>query len=234
MSPSRTALLIARATRRRTASPRAWPYWLLTSENRSRSRTIRLSGAPFADRGGMGGLDGLVEIAPVEEPGQRIAHGGFGDAGMEVGVPQRDRDLGRQQVGDAELEVGVGPLGADPGDDQDRRQRRRRRRSARPSRHAACRRRDASRGTRGGHASTSWIATTRARSAMHRPTSPCPGSISIPIAAAGKPTAGLQSGMRRRRRARRARRRRRSAARRRRPRSRPRSVADRGPRRARG
>ena len=57
---------------------------------------MRLSGASAADRGGVRGLDRLVEVAPIEQPGQRIAHGGLGDPGMEVGVLQRDRDLGRR------------------------------------------------------------------------------------------------------------------------------------------
>ena len=111
---------IARATRRRTASPTAWPWSLLTSVNRSRSRTIRLRSRPAPGGAGERGLDRLVEVASVEQPGQRVADGGLAHAGVEVGVVQRDLDLGDEQVGDAQLELGERPVGALAGRGQDR------------------------------------------------------------------------------------------------------------------
>ena len=55
---------------------------------------------------GVGGLDRLVEEAPVEQAGQRVAQRRIGDPGVQVGVLEGDRDLGGQQVGDAALELG--------------------------------------------------------------------------------------------------------------------------------
>ena len=43
---------------------------------------------------GVGRLDRLVEEASVEQPGQRIAHRRLRDPRVEVGVLERDRDLG--------------------------------------------------------------------------------------------------------------------------------------------
>ena len=54
---------------------------------------------------GVGGLDRLVEEAPVEQAGQRVAQGRIGDPGVQVGVLEGDRDLGGQQVGDAAARV---------------------------------------------------------------------------------------------------------------------------------
>ena len=118
MSPSRTAPAIARATRRSTASPTAWPCSLFTAENRSRSRTMRLSCGRRPARRGEGGLDRLVEEASVEQAGQLVADGGLAHPGVPLGVLQRDCDLGREQVGDAQLELaerrGAGPVARRP------------------------------------------------------------------------------------------------------------------------
>ena len=68
----------------------------------------------------MGRLDRLVEEAPVEQPGQRIAQGGLGDQGVEVGVLERDRHLRREHVRDATFHLREPAIDADPGHEQDR------------------------------------------------------------------------------------------------------------------
>ena len=62
---------------------------------------MRLSSRARSPGVGVRGLDRLVEEAPVEQAGQRVAQGGVGDARVQVGVLEGDRDLGGQQVGDA-------------------------------------------------------------------------------------------------------------------------------------
>ena len=85
--------------------------------------------------GGAGerGLDRLVEVASVEEPGQRVADRGLAHARMEVGVVQGDLDLRHEQVGDAQVELGERAIGALAGRREHRAASHRRAGSAAPS-----------------------------------------------------------------------------------------------------
>ena len=115
--PNRATMSLARnrswrieANVRRTASPTVWPCFLLKLPKWSRSNRIAATGRRSADveavAGGQQPLQRRVEVASVEQAGQRVADGGVGHLGVQLGVGDRERDVAGDDRQDLLLELG--------------------------------------------------------------------------------------------------------------------------------